>query len=209
MAKNYLLSHSKQTDDNSVYYHSFVRPATQDELEREKYLRKTSPGSSILADSSKKTVFVDNPILTDVTQAPHTDIHTILNQNPDVSGLSLLLDDPARTDLRERVSIEDFIQPSQHVDIFDLEEFISNAKRSFNLLPASFRKLYNNNPMELVKAFDKNEPKALSLLQEYLGIEQELQSAGASGASSGAPKPSTTDDGATSESGSSSSTKDS
>lgn len=171
-----LLSHSRQNSDDN-YFFTYVRPATDLELSRIKSDPDGFPVSHF-ADSKKKTVFIDNPILTDVTQVVHTDIHSILSNNPDVSGLSLILDDPAANQLRDSVSFEDFVEPSQYVDIFDVQDFVENAKRSFTLLPASLRKQFNNDPFALVNAIEKNDTRAVSLLRDYLGIDSDLNSSG-------------------------------
>lgn len=175
---NVLLSHSHQNSDD-CFYTTFTRPATDSELKSRKG-DSGLPTSLYFADASRKLVFIDNPILTDVTQEPHTNIKTILSQNPDVSSLSLILDDPANSELSNRVSIEDFIQPSQYVDIFDIQDFVSNAARSFSMLPANFRKQYDNDPAKLISALENNESQALASLQHFLGIDSSTQSAAAS-----------------------------
>lgn len=116
-------------------------------------------------DPSKR--FVDNPVLTDESQAIQTDLKYILNQNPDLNGLGLILDDTAREERLASVSIEDFIPPADHYDIFDLYNFIEHAKSQFKKLPAELRLRYNNNPLELVKAFEADETSALQDFSEY------------------------------------------
>lgn len=185
MTQSVLLSHSIQNALPSDYYFSYVRPATPSELSR---AAKQSLPTSFFADEKKKTVFIDNPILTDVTQEPHTNIHTILSQNPDVNGLSLILDDTARQQLQETVSVNDFLEPASYYDVFDIQDFVDNAKRSFELLPASLRKQFNNNPMELVSRIDKRDQRALSALQEYLGIDNVQSALQAADANSGSQK---------------------
>lgn len=123
----------------------------------------------IFSNKAKTEVYVDNPVLTDVTQLPQTDLKTILSANPDVSGLSLLLEDPSEQNLRDTVSIEDFIEPSNYVDVFDLYNFVNQAEKSFAMLPASLRKAFNNSPLELSKALSsKDNTAAISLLEKYL-----------------------------------------
>lgn len=176
MIRSPLLAHSNKPDDD--FYTTFVRPATSDELSRKTVDADGFPIVPVkFADKSKKLVFVDNPIVTDVTQTAHTDIQHILNQNPDISGLSLLLDDPAADSARDCVQLEDFIQPSQYVDIFDIQEFVEQSKRSFNMLPAAIRKQFNNNPANLVSALDSKDSSALASLYEYLRINPESKSA--------------------------------
>lgn len=168
---NVLLAHSHQNQGDS-YYYSYVRPATAEELSRKTVDGDGFPLEPVLwANKKEKTVFVYNPILTDVTQEVHTDIHQILRQNPDVSGLSLIVDDASTEELRQMVSIQDFLPPSQYVDVFDIAEYVEHAKRQFSYLPASLRKAYNNDPMELGRRLASNDPKAYASLQQYLGID--------------------------------------
>lgn len=168
--KNYLLSHSRQSDES--YYTTFTRPATLEELSKKTVDSLGLPITPVkFADSKKKLVFIDNPIITDETQLVHTDLKQILKSNPDINGLSLLLDDSAERDRIASIQLEDFIPPSQYVDIFDLDDFVKNAKRKFLELPVEIRKKFNNNPLELCNAIDKKESAAISLLENYLGIE--------------------------------------
>lgn len=120
------------------------------------------------ANKEKTLVFLDNPLLTDVTQEIQTDLKHILSSHPDVSGLSLLLEDPASMDLP--IQLEDFLPPTQYTDIFDLRDFIDNAHKRFSLLPASVRKKFNNSPYVLAEMLQNSKTKAdtLALLENYL-----------------------------------------
>lgn len=159
----------------SEHYSRYTRPATEEELAR---FKKNDLPTRFFADCKAKTVFVDNPILTDVTQEAQCDIRTILQGNPDLSGLGLILDDSALEAVRDSVSIEDFLPPSDHYDVFDLYDFIENSKKAFNRLPARLRKTYNNDPAQLAKAFESKDPGALAALYDYLQISPDSKSAG-------------------------------
>lgn len=125
--------------------------------------------------------FVDNPIITDETAVKQCDLKYLLSEHPDINGLSLLLDDVAREERLSTVSFEDFMEPKDHYDIFDMQEFIENAKRQFKKLPIDFRLKYNNNPLELVNALDdpKKNTAALADLERYLSpLMPQSQSSG-------------------------------
>lgn len=162
----------------SSTFTSFVVPYSGDPKEQQ---RKGPLDVSKVrfADKEKTKVWIDNPVLTDVTQVEQTDLKHILAANPDINGLSLLLDDAAKDELRDIVSIEDFLEPSQYVDIFDIQDFISNAKNSFNRLPVSLRKIFNNDPFQLIDAVSSKNPAALSALEQYLNpLLDDRQSSG-------------------------------
>lgn len=181
--KNYLLSHSRQSDVD--YYTAFTRPATPEELSKKSVDSLGLPITPVkFADVKKKLVFIDNPVITDETQLVHTDIKQILQSNPDINGLSLLLDDSAEKGRIASIQLEDFIPPSQYVDIFDLDDFVKNAKRKFLELPVELRKKFNNNPLELCNAVDKKDSAAISLLENYLGIDSEKNSSAITSANS-------------------------
>lgn len=150
----------------SSSYTTFIKNYEGDSKEQKKGL--LNPSKIRFVDKEKTKVWIDNPVLTDVSQVVQTDLKHILGHNPDINGLSLLLDDPSKDDLRESVQIEDFLEPSQYVDIFDIQDFIGNAKNSFYRLPAGLRKCFHNNPFELIDLVTSKDPAALSLLEEYL-----------------------------------------
>lgn len=137
------------------------------------------PGVQFVPGSKKTKIFTDNPLLTDTSQIVQTDIKTILQQNPDINGLSLLIDDPAQP-YADSVSIEDFIPPSNYVDIFDVHDFVKNAERSFNSLPASFRKLYNNSYTELCSALSSSVSRtaAMEALGKYIDVSLNSSNSG-------------------------------
>lgn len=141
---------------NEQYYHTYT--VTCSPPDKTKTGLQDVPDDTIYANKQKTLKFVDNPILTDVTAAENCDLKKIMAANPDVSGLSLIFDDSALDELRNTVSLEDFIPPQQYTDIFDLQDFIDDAKAKFYMMPASFRKIYNNNVMELFSAMKTNQP---------------------------------------------------
>lgn len=119
-------------------------------------MQDVNPQSSYhtyVKNSKGRTVsekYVDNPIITDETLVKQCDLSYILSEHPDISGLSLLLDDSAKEERLSTVSVEDFLEPKDHYDIFDIQDFINNAHHQFSKLPISLRKKYNNNPINLV-----------------------------------------------------------
>lgn len=168
VSQSVLLDHSSTQEPSNSYF-SFVKKYEGPPLKKSSSpLDDTELTPYIFADNKKTQVYIDNPILTDVTQAVHTDIHKILQQNPDVSGLSLILDDPAQNSASDRVSIEDFLPPSQYHDIFDIHEFVENSRKSFAMLPAKLRKMFNNDPAALCQAIEGKDPRAISALNEFL-----------------------------------------
>lgn len=113
--------------------------------------------SSFLLNPKGRTAkeqFISNPVCTDVTQAEQTDLKYLLSQNPDANGLSLILDDAQREELMSSVSIEDFLPPADHYDIFDIAAFIQHSKQQFNKLPVKLRMHYKNDPLVLAKALE-------------------------------------------------------
>lgn len=178
---SYLLRHTLNNVPSDSHF-SYVKPYDgPDEKSDLPQLLDVKISKYLFADKKKKTVYIDNPILTDVTQAVHTDIKKILAQNPDVNGLSLILEDSVAEHNASAVQFEDFMLPSQYRDIFDIQEFVERSKRSFNLLPASLRKQYNNNPAELCSALDKKDPRAVSAINDFLGLSQTNSVSQASG----------------------------
>lgn len=125
----------------------------------------------IFADKKHTTCYVNNPVLTDTSQVKQTDLKHILASNPDVNGLSLLVNDSA-ANYDDYVSIEDFMEPSNYVDIFDVYDFVNRSKASFAQLPASFRKMYNNDPAVLCRALndDKTSAAVIDSLSKYLDV---------------------------------------
>lgn len=120
-------------------------------------------------DSKKTKVWIENPVLTDVTQIEQCDLKHILQANPDINGLSLLLDDPSLDSMQDNFHLEDFLEPSGHIDIFDLDDFMKRTRRSFMSLPASLRKEFNNSPLLLAQSLNDSSRKTetLALLQKY------------------------------------------
>lgn len=146
-----------------------------------------------------------NPVITDQSMRPQTDLAYLFSQNPDISGLSLVMDDTARQDRLDTVSFEDFVEPKDSYDIFDLHEFVEQAKSSFNSLPVAFRMQYDNNPINFVQQF--NDPvsssKTIAALSDVLGrrVPETLQQQSSEtsnvlqpSASQSAPSQSSTDD---------------
>lgn len=171
-----LLLHSRQNPDDT-YFTTFVRSATAAELSGTKIDSDGFPVNSVkFADKKNKLVWIDNPVITDSTQEMQTDIHQILSQNPDINGLSLILDDPAANHIQNVLQIEDFMPPSQYVDVFDVQEFVERSKRAFFMLPASLRKQFNNDPMLLASRLENKDPRALAAIQDFLGIDDVSQS---------------------------------
>lgn len=172
----------KMSVDSSDYDTTFVKdyegpPVTLDDIKRN---LGVSPVK--FADKKRTKVWIDNPVLTDVSQVVQTDLKTILGNNPDVSGLSLLLDDTALEDIKERIAVQDFIAPSQYVDIFDVQDFMNQATNSFKQLPASLRKAYNNDVAKLVSALERPNSASAAPLLEFLGISPQQVSASAKAA---------------------------
>lgn len=114
-----------------------------------------------------KEKFIDNPLVTDVTLREQCELQYLFQQNPDITGLSLVADDKAAEERTATVSVEDFLPAKDHYDIHDMAEFIDNAKQQFNKLPVKLRMMYNNNPMELVDAMDKDYGAALANMQQF------------------------------------------
>lgn len=167
---SYLLQHTFNTVPSDSY-HTYVKDYDGPPLSKNvNPLDDVKISDYIFVDAKKTKVFKDNPVLTDVTQAVHTDIHKILQQNPDVNGLSLILEDAAAAHNSDFVQFEDFVEPSRYRDIFDVQEFYDRAKRSFSLLPAKLRKAYNNDPAQLCSAISSKDPLAVSAISEFLGF---------------------------------------
>lgn len=117
-----------------------------------------------------KEIAALNPICTREELRPQTDLSYLFKQNPDVSGLSLVLDDAQRQEALESVQFEDFMAPKDHYDIFDLYEFVEEAKQSFKSLPVGFRMQYGNDPMNFLANFnnDLTSTKTIAALAEVL-----------------------------------------
>lgn len=127
------------------------------------YYKRFLPDDVDLSKKTSKQVAAYNPVLTDQTMRAQTDLKHIFNAHPDISGLSLLLDDVAQEKRLETVSIEDFLPPKDHYDIFDMEEFIENSKDQFRKLPIDFRMQFDNDPMALVNALDNDTTSAQTI----------------------------------------------
>lgn len=168
----------QSVSDSSVFNTSFVVSCSPPKKSSDPLdTSNLSPGV-IYANSSKTLKFVSNPIQTDVTQSEQCDINQLLQSNPDVSGLSLMLDNSDVADRSSYLSIEDFLPPSQYHDILDIAEFTRNAERAFFELPASIRKQFNNDPLQLCQSVESNNPDTLSLLNQYIYGTSDPQSAG-------------------------------
>ncbi|UPW40885.1 internal scaffolding protein [Sigmofec virus UA08Rod_6251] len=128
---------------------------------------------SFLRKKTSSEIRAYNPVITDQTQRKQTDLAHILQSNPDVSGLSLLLDDKVRQEKLQSISVEDFLEPKDHYDIFDIYEFVENAKYSFNSLPVKFRMQYDNDPMKFLNAVnnESTSSKTLAALSDALNIQ--------------------------------------
>lgn len=111
--------------------------------------------------------FVSNPLVTDVTLREQCELQYLFQQNPDITGLSLVADDAASKERTSSISVEDFLPAQDHYDIFDLAAFIENAKNQFNKLPVKLRMMYNNNPVELCADLEKNYSAALANMQQF------------------------------------------
>ncbi|UPW40902.1 internal scaffolding protein [Sigmofec virus UA08Rod_6143] len=164
---------------NDDYYFKFVRPAPDLPVKKgpldEEYA-KAARGLKFV-DKAKTQVFIDNPLCVHSEDAPQCDLKKILAGNPDVNGLSLLLDDSYKEDLRERLSISDFVPPGPDVDLLDYFNFMKESKNAFMQLPASFRKLYDNDVSVLCSklADPTSELAVLQQLKEYVDIGDYLQ----------------------------------
>lgn len=134
------------------------------------YYKKFIPDDFNMSKSTSAQIRALNPILTDETMRLQTDLNHIFSQHPDISGLSLLLDDSSKEERLSTVSIEDFLPPKDHYDIFDIEEFIESSKSQFRKLPVEFRMLYNNDPMQLISALEnqKTSSETLAALSDIL-----------------------------------------
>lgn len=132
---------------------------------------------SFVLDSNardEKKKFVPNPICTDVTLTEQTDLKYLFSQNPDVNGLSLIVDDSKREEQLSTISVEDFLEPADHYDIFDYYNFIENCKVKFRSLPAAVRKKYGDNPINLVSALDADYSGTVADMEQYfkpLGLQ--------------------------------------
>ncbi|UPW41596.1 hypothetical protein [Peromfec virus RodF8_46] len=111
--------------------------------------------------------FFDNPLITDVSQSKQCDLKYIFSQNPDINGMSLIVDDASREEELSSISVEDFLEPKDHYDIFDAAEFIDNAKRQFRKLPGALRSFYGDNPINLCRALDSDYSGTVSKMQEF------------------------------------------
>lgn len=170
LSGSYLLRHTLNNNPSDSYF-SYTKPYDGPPLPKSKLLSDPRFAKYNFVDASRSTVYINNPILTDVTQAEHTDIYKILQQNPDVNGLSLILEDAASQHNSEMVSFEDFVPPSRYTDIFDVQDFYKQAQKSFQLLPAALRKMYDNDPASLVDAISKKDPRAVSAIESFLGLD--------------------------------------
>ncbi|UPW40924.1 internal scaffolding protein [Sigmofec virus UA08Rod_6110] len=134
------------------------------------FYKRFLPDNINRAKTSIKDIIAYNPVCTDETMRGQTDLHALFSQHPDISGLSLLLDDEQRQQALDTVQFEDFMEPQDHYDIFDLYQFVEQAKSSFRSLPIQFRMQYNNDPLNFISQF--NDPatssKVLASLSETL-----------------------------------------
>lgn len=186
----------QSVSDSSIYDTSFVVSCSPPQKSKDGLT--SAPPGVIYANSEHTLKFVSNPIQTDVTQAVQCDVNQLLKSNPDINGLSLTLDTPQ--DRSEFLDIEDFLPPSQYHDIFDIIEFSKQAERSFFQLPASLRKLYNNDPMQLCAKVEQNDSATLAALNEYIyGLMKQSseQQSGATASRQGASSTSETSDATT------------
>lgn len=142
-----------------------------------------------------KDIIALNPVCTDQTMRVQTDLSYLLQQNPDISGLSLILDDVKQQERLDYVQFEDFMEPKTSYDIFDFQQFVEKAKKSFDLLPVKFRMEYQNNPFNFISAF--NDPltsqKTIAALAEQLNRKATGVSPSQSGETSNVLKPSPTE----------------
>lgn len=130
------------------------------------FYKRFVPEDISLTKMSVKTVMAYNPVCTDQTMRKQTDLRYLFEQNPDVSGMSLLLDDSARQERLDYVQFEDFVEPKEFYDIFDVQEFVEDAKASFKALPVQFRMQYGNDPINFVRQF--NDPATSSKVIDSL-----------------------------------------
>lgn len=128
--------------------------------------------------------YIDNPMITDETLREQCELSYLFSQNPDISGLSLVTDDKAAQERMATVSVEDFLPAKDHYDIFDISEFVDNAKSQFRKLPIELRMKYNNDPLQLCAAFDNDYSAALADMQQYFSPLMPSQSSGTPAAGS-------------------------
>lgn len=135
------------------------------------YYKKFIPDNINFSKMKISDIHSLNPILTDQTQCKQTDLQYIFSQNPDVNGLSLILDDSAKRERLSSVSIDDFLEPKDHYDIFDINNFIENAKYQFTKLPISFRMQFGNDPFNLISSLSdpSTSSKVIAALSDALG----------------------------------------
>lgn len=166
---SFLLSHTLNNNPQDSYF-SYVKDYDGPPIDSKVNPLDEPVRPYIFVDKKRTRVFIDNPILTDETQSIHTDIHKILQQNPDVNGLSLILEDEASKYNANLVQLEDFLQPSRYTDIFDLHDFVKQSERSFAMLPASLRKQFNNSAAELCSALQSKDPRAVQAINDFLSL---------------------------------------
>lgn len=159
--------------DHSHYYHCFVIESSEqgslsNDLSNDTLLQKFKEKDIKYANKQKTLQFISNPICTDVTQTNQTDIKTILNQNPDLSGLSVLLNDTQKYEARQdAVSIDDFLPETEFHDFLDYYQFIRNAQQKYDLLPTSIKQKYPD-VAQLCTAIESKDSAALTALSNWL-----------------------------------------